>query len=211
MSSGEMPDIGVTYGNESGDTLKASTEEIQDGGDISAEHRQSEKVGVQHPADTTINVPDVVYGATTGIQKDEYVNSIEGMVAKVLSEIPLAVVFPQDVVEKEVGDRVGYSNIKTPPKPNENVQPLSEFLLPDEMLPSQIGETRIIVHPSVARARKPSKHQISPFMTNYCPTGTSSVSPGPCMFKKKHPFVEDPINMPRDTFHYVFYASIYLQ
>ncbi|XP_059289695.1 uncharacterized protein LOC132043232 isoform X3 [Lycium ferocissimum] len=98
MQRFDVPDIGMDHRNGSGETLKASTEELQEGGDNSGEQKESTE------------------------------------------------------------DRPIF---ETPPKVGENVIPLSQFLLLDELFPSQTPERRMILHPSVAQNRRPSKYQVS--------------------------------------------------
>ncbi|XP_060178351.1 uncharacterized protein LOC132608333 [Lycium barbarum] len=59
----------------------------------------------------------------------------------------------------------------------------------------------VIAQPDVIPTRivKPSKYFSSPYMTNYGSAEASVQDPTPSIFEKKHPFVEDPINGPRNT------------
>ncbi|XP_060190129.1 uncharacterized protein LOC132619187 isoform X3 [Lycium barbarum] len=60
-------------------------------------------------------------------------------------------------------------------------------------------EKQIIVHPGAARERKPSKYNLSPYCPNFSSAGSSAKNISPCIYQKKHPFVEHPINAPLDT------------
>ncbi|XP_060211713.1 uncharacterized protein LOC132639270 [Lycium barbarum] len=61
------------------------------------------------------------------------------------------------------------------------------------------SEKQIIVHPGAARERKPSKYNLSPYCPNFSSAGSSAKNIGPCIYQKKHPFVDHPINAPLDT------------
>ncbi|XP_059309782.1 uncharacterized protein LOC132060901 isoform X1 [Lycium ferocissimum] len=61
------------------------------------------------------------------------------------------------------------------------------------------SEKQIIVHPGAARERKPSKYNLSPYCPNFSSAGSSAKNISPCIYQKKHPFVDHPINAPLDT------------
>ncbi|XP_059318572.1 uncharacterized protein LOC132068838 isoform X2 [Lycium ferocissimum] len=191
----EVPDIVLTGENLRADTRKPSTEEIN--------------------------------------QADEgSFNSTEGMVAEMLIELPLEIRVPEAGAGIQAGDITDHSILETPPRFDDNITK-SQWLIPDEMLPSQIGSSGfsvfhqtghkgfvmpvmsadkgiqeavinaevVIAQPDVIPTRivKPSKYFSSPYMTNYGSAEASVQDPTPSIFKKKHPFVEDPINGPRNT------------
>ncbi|XP_060181970.1 uncharacterized protein LOC132611572 [Lycium barbarum] len=60
-------------------------------------------------------------------------------------------------------------------------------------------EKQIIVHLGAARERKPSKYNLSPYCPNFSSAGSSAKNINPCIYQKKHPFVDHPINAPLDT------------
>uniref|UniRef100_A0A1S4BIF4 Uncharacterized protein n=1 Tax=Nicotiana tabacum TaxID=4097 RepID=A0A1S4BIF4_TOBAC len=82
---------------------------------------------------------------------------------------------------------------------------ISQFELDDKFLPSQIPETRIVVHASAKkdeatpvqpqRNRRPSRWNSSPYQSNFDSGACSSVKLTP-IFEKRHPFEEDPITGP---------------
>ncbi|XP_060170722.1 uncharacterized protein LOC132601665 [Lycium barbarum] len=186
----EVPDIVVTDGNLSADTRKASTEEISRADEGSF---NSTEMLVKLPLET--RVPE----AGAGIQAE---------------------------------DITDHSILETAPRFDDNIT-RSQWLIPDEMLPSQIGSSGfsmfhqtghkgfvmpvmsadkgiqeavinvevVIAQPDVIPTRivKPSKYFYSPYMTDYGSAEASVQDPTPSIFKKKHPFVEDPINGPRNT------------
>ncbi|XP_060211631.1 uncharacterized protein LOC132639170 [Lycium barbarum] len=191
----EVPEIVVTAGNLRADTRKASSEEIN--------------------------------------RTDEgSFNSTEGMVAEMLIELPLETRVPEAGAGIQPGDITDHSILETPHRFDENITK-SQWLIPDEMLPSQIGSSGlsvfhqtghkgfvmpvmstdkgiqqpvinaevVIAQPDVIPTRivKPSKYFSSPYMTNYGSAEASVQNPTPSIFEKKHPFVEDPINGPRNT------------
>ncbi|XP_059277517.1 uncharacterized protein LOC132031544 [Lycium ferocissimum] len=138
---GLAPDIQVGIGNESGDTMKASTEEIAEGGDLSGEPKTS----VERPADQT--------GKDT-------------VIAQVLANIAESEMANEQVQEENTSSTV----LEEPQAAVCNAQPLSQWLLPDEYLPSQTPGKEIILHPSVPRPSSSS--------------GTDHVP----VFDKKYPF-----------------------
>ncbi|XP_059306261.1 uncharacterized protein LOC132057658 [Lycium ferocissimum] len=159
-------------------------------------------------------------------------NSTEGMVAEMLVELPLETRVPETGAGLQAGDITDHSILETPPRFDDNITK-SQWLIPDEMLPSQIGSSGfsvfhqtgnkgfvmpvmsadkgiqeavinaevVIAQPDVIPTRivKPSKYFSSPYMTNYGSAEASVQDHTPSIFKKKHPFVEDPINGPRNT------------
>ncbi|XP_059289694.1 uncharacterized protein LOC132043232 isoform X2 [Lycium ferocissimum] len=125
MQRFDVPDIGMDHRNGSGETLKASTEELQEGGDNSGEQKESTEYIVQFLEDTVSDKSPVVSAKSADIAEEDR---------------PI---------------------FETPPKVGENVIPLSQFLLLDELFPSQTPERRMILHPSVAQNRRPSKYQVS--------------------------------------------------
>ncbi|XP_075096357.1 uncharacterized protein LOC142174458 [Nicotiana tabacum] len=82
---------------------------------------------------------------------------------------------------------------------------VSQFELDDKFLPSQIPETRIVVHASAKkdeatpvqpqRNRRPSRWNSSPYQSNFDSGACSSVKLT-TIFEKRHPFEEDPITAP---------------
>ncbi|XP_075076739.1 uncharacterized protein LOC107816733 [Nicotiana tabacum] len=82
---------------------------------------------------------------------------------------------------------------------------VSQFELDDKFLPSQIPETRIVVHASAKkdeatlvqpqRNRRPSRWNSSPCQSNFDSGACSSVKLT-LIFEKRHPFEEDPITDP---------------
>ncbi|XP_070011028.1 uncharacterized protein [Nicotiana sylvestris] len=84
---------------------------------------------------------------------------------------------------------------------------VSQFELDDKFLPSQIPETRIVVHNSAKniestplpshRNRRPSRWYSSPYESNFDSAGTSvKLTP---IFEKRHPFEDDSITGPHPT------------
>ncbi|XP_075080009.1 uncharacterized protein LOC142165332 [Nicotiana tabacum] len=84
---------------------------------------------------------------------------------------------------------------------------VSQFELDDKFLPSQIPETRIVIH-NIAkkvestpvpshRNRRPSRWYSSPYESNFDSAGTSvKLTP---IFEKRHPFEDDSITGPHPT------------
>ncbi|XP_059277543.1 uncharacterized protein LOC132031581 [Lycium ferocissimum] len=67
-------------------------------------------------------------------------NSTEGMVAEMLVELPLETRVPEAGAGIQVGDITDHSILETPPRFDDNITK-SQWLIPDEMLPSQIGSS----------------------------------------------------------------------
>ncbi|XP_059288606.1 uncharacterized protein LOC132041952 [Lycium ferocissimum] len=67
MQQFDVPDIGMLHGNGSGETLKASTEEIQESGDNSGEQKESTEYIVQFPKDANSDKSPVVSANSTDI------------------------------------------------------------------------------------------------------------------------------------------------
>ncbi|XP_059298333.1 uncharacterized protein LOC132051043 [Lycium ferocissimum] len=67
-------------------------------------------------------------------------NSTEGMVAEMLVELPLETREPEAGAGIQAGDITDHSNLETPPRFDDNITK-SQWLIPDEMLPRQIGST----------------------------------------------------------------------
>ncbi|XP_060200210.1 uncharacterized protein LOC132628447 [Lycium barbarum] len=170
MQQFDVPDIGMDHRNESGETLKASTEELQQGGDNSGEQKESTKYINEFP-DDTVSVKSPVVSA----------NSAD--IAEVLADISRTGWSSGPSHDKSAVLQEDRPICEKEPNVGENVIPLSQFLLPDELFPSQTPERRMVLHPSVARNRRP--------------TGSKHITVR--IFKKKHPFAEDPITGPIDT------------
>ncbi|XP_060189672.1 uncharacterized protein LOC132618665 [Lycium barbarum] len=79
------------------------------------------------------------------------------------------------------------------------VQPNAGQSSSDETAQLSNPETQIIVHLGAARERKPSKYNLSPYCPNFSSASSSAKNISPCIYQKKHPFVENPINAPLDT------------
>ncbi|XP_070008651.1 uncharacterized protein [Nicotiana sylvestris] len=84
---------------------------------------------------------------------------------------------------------------------------VSQFELDDKFLPSQIPETRIVIHNNAKktestpipshRNRRPSRWYSSPYESNFDSAGTSvKLTP---IFEKRHPFEDDSITRPHPT------------
>ncbi|XP_060182440.1 uncharacterized protein LOC132612121 [Lycium barbarum] len=71
-------------------------------------------------------------------------NSTEGMVAEMLIELPLETRVPEAGAGIQPGDITDHSILETPHRFDENITK-SQWLIPDEMLPSQIGSSRLSV------------------------------------------------------------------
>ncbi|XP_060190830.1 uncharacterized protein LOC132620139 isoform X2 [Lycium barbarum] len=69
----------------------------------------------------------------------------------------------------------------------------------DETAQLSNPEAQIIFHPGATHERKPSKYNLSPYCPNFSSAGSSAKNISPCIYQKKHPFVEHPINAPLDT------------
>ncbi|XP_059309563.1 uncharacterized protein LOC132060580 isoform X2 [Lycium ferocissimum] len=153
---GLAPDIQVGIGNESGDTMKASTEEIAEGGDLSGEPKTS----VERPADQTGK-------HTVEEQKcSDDSNNFE-VIAQVLANIAESEMANEQVQEEKIEENTSSTVLEEPQAAVCNAQPLSQWLLPDEYLPSQTPGKEIMLHPSVPRATRPSKYKSSPFVTDF--------------------------------------------
>ncbi|XP_059289693.1 uncharacterized protein LOC132043232 isoform X1 [Lycium ferocissimum] len=148
MQRFDVPDIGMDHRNGSGETLKASTEELQEGGDNSGEQKESTEYIVQFLEDTVSDKSPVVSAKSADI-------------AEVLADISRTGWSSGPSHDKSVVLQEDRPIFETPPKVGENVIPLSQFLLLDELFPSQTPERRMILHPSVAQNRRPSKYQVS--------------------------------------------------
>ncbi|XP_060170976.1 uncharacterized protein LOC132601948 [Lycium barbarum] len=71
-------------------------------------------------------------------------NSTEGMVAEMLIELPLETRVPEAGAGIQSGDITDHSILETPHRFDENISK-SQWLIPDEMLPSQIGSSGLSV------------------------------------------------------------------
>ncbi|XP_060170390.1 uncharacterized protein LOC132601306 [Lycium barbarum] len=222
MLTGDVSGVGMLRSTHSGDTLRASTEEIQGSGETPPKPTQPQGEAVI--VHTHVSDPAVQQG---GVNDDAEFSASEQMVAELLIQCPLATVIPLGPPAIQVNDQADAYMFKTPQSSKvENVVPNSQWLIPDDELPSQLGvqpttgqglaaeipqpsientERRIIVHPSVVRDRKPSKYTVSPFMPNYSSASSSARSSVPIKFEKKHPFVEHPINAPADMAYFQEY------
>ncbi|XP_060210500.1 uncharacterized protein LOC132637427 [Lycium barbarum] len=224
MLTGDVSGVGMRRSTQRGDTLKASTEEIQGSGEtpLKPTHPQGEVVIVH----THVPVPAVQQG---GVNDNAEFSASEQMVAELLIQCPLDTVIPLGPPAIQVNDQADPYMFKTPQSSKvENVVPNSQWLIPDDELPSQLGvqqttgqgstaeiaqpsientKRRMIVHPSIVRDRKPSKYTVSDFMPNYSSAGSSARSSVPIKFEKKHPFVEHPINAPVDMTYFQEYEN----
>ncbi|XP_060205994.1 uncharacterized protein LOC132633527 [Lycium barbarum] len=141
---GLAPDIQVGIGNESGDTMKASTEEIAEGGDLSGELKTS----VEHPANQT-------WKDTVEEKKcSDDSNNFE-VIARVLANIAESEMANGQVQEEKTEENTSSTVLEEPQAAVCNAQPLSQWLLPDEYLPSQTPGKEIMLHPLVPRATRP--------------------------------------------------------
>ncbi|XP_060210337.1 uncharacterized protein LOC132637235 [Lycium barbarum] len=177
MQQFDVPDIGMDRRNESGETLKESTEELQEGGDNFGEQKESTICIDQiHLTEYIVEFPE-----DTVSVKSPVLSANSADIAEVLADISRTGWSSGPSHDKSAVLQEDRSIFETPPKVGENVIPLSQFLLPDELLPSQTPERRMVLHPSVARNRRP--------------TGSKHITV--LIFKKKHPFA-DPITGPVD-------------
>ncbi|XP_060188399.1 uncharacterized protein LOC132617415 [Lycium barbarum] len=160
---GDVPDIGVGHCNESGDTLKASTEEINDGGDLSGEPKSS----AQFPCDVSRKDKDEGNHESDATRQDDSSNNSEGMIAQVLADIAASDIATQSVKEQDAGEHIDHIVSEKPYIAVTDAKPLSQWLLPDEFLPSQTPGKQVILHPSMSRATRPSRYKSSPYMTDF--------------------------------------------
>ncbi|XP_060216699.1 uncharacterized protein LOC132644139 [Lycium barbarum] len=174
---GLAPDIQVDIGNESGDTMEASTEEIAEGGDISGEPKTSVERSGKH---------------TVEEQKCSDDSNNSEMIAQVLANIAESVMTNEQFHAEKTEENTSSTVLEEPQAAVCNAQPLSQWLLPDEYLPSQTPGKEIMLHPSVTRATHPSKYKSSPFVVV---RGKDHVH----VFDKKYPFQIDPITGPLDV------------
>ncbi|XP_060203102.1 uncharacterized protein LOC132631548 [Lycium barbarum] len=138
----------------------------------------------------------------------------EEMVADLLINCPLACVIPLGPPPVPRDDQTDLSSLRTPQNVDNNPVTISQWMIPDSQIPIQLGvqpttgqsstneteqQVGIIVHPGAARERKPSKYNMSPYCPNFSSAGSSAKNIGPCIYQKKHPFVDHPINAPLDT------------
>ncbi|XP_060182576.1 uncharacterized protein LOC132612297 [Lycium barbarum] len=174
-------DIQVDIGNESGDTMEASTEEIAEGGDLSGEPKTSVERSGKHTMEEKKCFDDS--------------NNSE-MIAQVLANIAESEMTNEQVHAEKIEENTSSTVLEEPQAAICNAQPLSQWLLPDEYLPSQTPRKDIVLHPSVTRATRPSKYKSSPFVTDF---GSSSGKNHVHGFDKKYPFQIDPITSPLDV------------
>ncbi|XP_060170768.1 uncharacterized protein LOC132601719 [Lycium barbarum] len=168
-TEGIAPDIQVDIGNESGDTMEASTEEIAEGGDLSGEPKTSvERSGKQTMEEKKCS--------------DDSNNS--EMIAQVLENIAESEMTNEQVHAEKTEENTSSTVLEEPQAAVCNAQPLSQWLLPDEYLPSQTPGKEIMLHPSVTRTTRPSSS-----------SGKNHVHG----FDKKYPFQIDPITGPLDV------------
>ncbi|XP_060190413.1 uncharacterized protein LOC132619570 [Lycium barbarum] len=166
---GLAPDIRVGIGNDSGNTLKASTEEIAEGGDHSGEPKTS----VERPVDPTEEkgitpVIQVDIGNESGDTMEASTEEIaEEMIAQVLAKIAESEMTDEQVHAEKIEENTSSTLLEEPQAAVCNAQPLSQWLLPDEYLPSQTPGKEIMLHSSVTRATCPSKYKSSPFVTDF--------------------------------------------
>ncbi|XP_059309927.1 uncharacterized protein LOC132061068 [Lycium ferocissimum] len=156
--------------NGSGDSVKVSTEEILEGGNLSGE----QKILDECPAVETAK---------------------ETVLADIAKEHPKEQVTPQKNVRN-----TSFNDFVDPGAKVCDVQPISEWYLPNEAWPSQTPgkeiakeeetEKETILHPSVPRTIWPGKYQTSPWCTEF---GSSSGKQQMPLFDKKHPFHQFPI------------------
>ncbi|XP_060216301.1 uncharacterized protein LOC132643785 [Lycium barbarum] len=166
---GIAPDIQVDIGNESGDTMEASTEEIAEGGDLSGEPKTSVERSGKH---------------TTEEKKCSDDSNNSEMIAQVLANIAESEMTNEQVHAEKTEENTSSTVLEEPQAAVCNAQPLSQWLLPDEYLPSQTPGKEIMLHPSVTRATRPSSS-----------SGKNHVH----WFDKKYPFQIDPITGPLDV------------
>ncbi|XP_059295636.1 uncharacterized protein LOC132048973 [Lycium ferocissimum] len=178
---GIAPDIQFDIGNESGDTMEASTEEIAEGGDLSGEPKTSVERAGKH---------------TMEEKKCSDDSNNSEMIAQVLANIAKSEMTNEQVQAEKPEENTSSTVLEEPQAAVSNAQPLSQWLLPDEYLPSQTPGKEIMLHPSVTRATRPSKYKSSPFVTDF---GSSSGKNHVHGFEKKYPFHIDPITSPLDV------------
>ncbi|XP_060182432.1 uncharacterized protein LOC132612109 [Lycium barbarum] len=166
---GLAPDIQVDIGNESGDTMEASTEEIAEGGDLSGEPKTSVERSGKH---------------TVEEQKCSDESNNSEMIAQVLANIAESEMTNEQVHAEKTEENTSSTVLEEPQAAVCNAQPLSQWLLPDEYLPSQTPGKEIMLHPSITRAIRPS---------------SSSCKDHVHVFDKKYPFQIDPITGPLDV------------
>ncbi|XP_060169343.1 uncharacterized protein LOC132600294 [Lycium barbarum] len=166
---GLAPDIQVDIGNESDDTMEASTEEIAEGGDLSGEPKTS----VEHSGKHTVEE-----------QKCSDDSNNSEMIAQVLANIAESEMTNEKVHAEKTEENTSSTVLEEPQAAVCNAQPLSQWLFPDEYLPSQTPGKEIMLHPSVTRATRPSSS-----------SGKDHVH----VFDKKYPFQIDPITGPLDV------------
>ncbi|XP_060216863.1 uncharacterized protein LOC132644290 [Lycium barbarum] len=168
-TEGIAPDIQVDIGNESGETMEASTEEIAEGGDLSGEPKTSVERSGKHTMEEQKRYDDS--------------NNSE-MIAQVLANIAESEMTNEQVHAEKTEENTSSTVLEEPQAVVCNAQPLSQWLLPDEYLPSQTPGKEIMLHPSVTRATRPSSS-----------SGKNHVHG----FDKKYPFQIDPITGPLDV------------
>ena len=89
------------------------------------------------------------------------------MIAQVLANIAESEMTNEQVQAEKTEENTSSTVLEEPQAPVSNAQPLSQWLLPDEYLPSQTPGKEIMLHPSVPRATRPSKYKSSPFVTDF--------------------------------------------
>ncbi|XP_060202037.1 uncharacterized protein LOC132630482 [Lycium barbarum] len=170
---GLAPDIQVGIGNESDDTMKASTEEIAEGGDLSGEPKTS----VERPTDQIGKHPVEEQKCSDDSNNSE-------VIAQVLANIVESEMANEQVQEEKTEENTSSTVLEEPQAAVCNAQPLSQWLLPDEYLPSQTPGKEIMSHTSVPRATHPSSS-----------SGKDHVH----VFDKKYPFQQDLMTGPLDV------------
>ncbi|XP_060206390.1 uncharacterized protein LOC132634105 [Lycium barbarum] len=104
------------------------------------------------------------------------------MIAQVLANIAESEMINEQVHEEKTEENTSSTVLEEPQAAVCNTQPLSQWLLLDEYLPSQTPGKEIMLHPSVTRATRPSKYKSSPFVTDF---GSSSGKDHVHVFDKK--------------------------
>ncbi|XP_059281050.1 uncharacterized protein LOC132034698 [Lycium ferocissimum] len=175
-------------GNGSGDTVKVSTEEILEGGDLSGEQKISDECPAVETAKETVEE-----------KKESDDSNDTEVIAQVLADIAKNDPKEQVTPQKNVGN-TSFNDFVDPGAKVCDVQPIYEWLLPDEALPSQTPgkeiakgeetEKGIILHPSVPRTIRPEKYHASPWCTEFGSNSGKQLMP---LFDKKHPFHQFPI------------------
>ncbi|XP_060210483.1 uncharacterized protein LOC132637411 [Lycium barbarum] len=152
MLTGDVSGVGMRRSRQSGDTLKASTEEIQGSGETPPKPTQPQGEAVI--VHTHVPVPTVQQG---GVNDNAEFSASEQMVAELLIQCPLATVIPFGPPAIQVNDQSDPYMFKTPQSSKvENIVPNSQWLILDDELPSQLGVQPTTGQGSVAEIAQPS-------------------------------------------------------